>query len=342
MMRRMMHKQDEGELLEFAKGLLGDDGAAFVADLRETRAAAAAIKAAGPGNGASGAAPPSAGGKTQKKGGGGGQGGYMTGGPDDRRLSKGGATNLRDLSGQRAREAEEAAARLERNLQAASSSKVGSKVDLSMLAPEEGMTAYMKADDLDVLGIAGMKREPKKKGSHSKNMHALAHAAGSEGGDENAMPVYQKPKTSRAQRAQMLHANSDLAFLAPGRHHCTWVGNGGEYKLVGNCLDCGKILSNQEVCSVLTTLWRALAHGVCVYRARAHTLQGEGPCLVCGSEQVYLASTNAMLDGTPVDQVCCSRDGGAEESRVGGFVSGRAGNAQSKRRPRRVAWSLGV
>ena len=287
----LVNIKEDSELLEFAKGLLGDDGEAFVADLRETRAAAATMKVSVPGNRASDAAPSAAAGaKTQKKGGGGGgQGGYMTGGPDDKRLNKGGSANLRDLSSQRAREADEAVMRLQRNLQAASSAKVGSgsKVDLTSIAPE-GMTAYMKADDLDVLGIAGMKKEPKKKGSQGKSMDVLAHVgSGGDSGDENAMPVYQKPKTTRAQRAQMLNVNSDLAFLAPGRHHCNWVGNGSEYKLVGNCLDCGKILCNQE---------------------------GVGPCLVCGSEHVYLASTNAMLDGTPVDQAIMAkrRRGGGE------------------------------
>eukprot|EP00960_Hanusia_phi_P069531 767110-Hanusia_phi.AAC.1 len=30
--------------------------------------------------------------------------------------------------------------------------------------------------------------------------------------------------------------------------------------------------------------------------------EGRGPCLVCGSEQVYLAESDCMLDGTPVNQ----------------------------------------
>ena len=54
-------------------------------------------------------------------------------------------------------------------------------------------------------GIAGMKKEPKKKGSQGKSMDVLAHVgSGGDSGDENAMPVYQKPKTTRTQRAQML------------------------------------------------------------------------------------------------------------------------------------------
>ena len=43
----------------------------------------------------------------------------------------------------------------------------------------------------------------------------------------------------------MLSSISGEAFLVPGRHPCKWVGNGDEYRLVGNCMDCGKILSNQ-------------------------------------------------------------------------------------------------
>ena len=39
-----------------------------------------------------------------------------------------------------------------------------------------------------------------------------------------------------------------------------------------------------------------------------------GACLVCGSDHVYLASTNSMLDGTPVDQAIMAkrRRGGGE------------------------------
>ena len=44
----------------------------------------------------------------------------MTGGSSDKRVKGGGATNLRELSSQKAREVEEAHARLERNLQVAS------------------------------------------------------------------------------------------------------------------------------------------------------------------------------------------------------------------------------
>lgn len=277
--------EDEGELREFASGLIGDgvEVNAFIADLRDTRVTAAA--GAG-GAGAVGSVPGGGGGtKGAKKGS--GPGGYMTGGPADKRVNKGGASNLRDLSSQKAREAEEAQARLERNLMAASASR-GSKVDLAALAPEEGMTAYLKADDLDAFGIADVKKDAKKKRGGKSSAAGLDSPLGGGVGDENAGPVYQKPKVSRGERAQILQINSDVAFLAPGRHPCKWVGNGTEYKLVGNCLDCGKILCDQE---------------------------GEGPCLVCGSEQVYLARTNAMLDGTPVNQAIMAkrRRGGGEE-----------------------------
>jgi len=276
--------------------MLGEDGEAerFVADLRDTRANAPTLMAASLRSG--GAAPATAaallvgGGAKQgsKKVGG---GGYMTGSAEDKRMKKGGASNLRDLSSQKAREAEEAAARLERNMQAASASR-GSTGDIAALAPEEGMTAYLKADELDEFGIAGIKKDAKKKrGKGGAAGREDSPLEGCGGGDENAAPVYQKPKLSRAERAQMLQANSDVAFLVPGRHPCKWVGNGSQYQLVGNCLDCGKILSDQE---------------------------GEGPCLVCGSEQVYLARTNAMLDGTPVDEAIMAkrrRGGGREGER---------------------------
>ena len=274
--------------------MLGENGEAerFVADLRETREQAAAMMAAGATSTTPAQVPPAAAASSKqgsKKVGG---GGYMTGSAADKRMSKGGASNLRDLSSQKAREAEEAAARLERNMLAASGSRGGSTSDIAALVPEEGMTAYLKADELDEFGIAGMKKEArKKKGGGGKGGAASGADSPldcSGGGDENAAPVYQKPKVSRAERAHMLQLNSDVAFLVPGRHPCKWVGNGSQYKLVGNCLDCGKILSDQE---------------------------GEGPCLVCGSEQVYLASTNAMLDGTPIDQAIMAkrRRGGGQE-----------------------------
>ena len=243
--------QEESELLEFAKGLLGDGGEAFVADLSETRATAAAMKAVDEGETAGASSEAGVPRQGVKKASGGGGHGYLSGGTADRRLNKSGASNLRDLSSQRAREAADAEARLQRNLQAATSSK-GSKVDLQALAHEEGMTAYMKAEHLDEFGLASVKKDPKKRGqgreTQSQNKADTSSGLGSN--DDNAAPVYQKPKASRSQRAQMLHANSEFAFLAPGRHHCKWVGNGNEYKLVGNCLDCGKILSDQEVSAV--------------------------------------------------------------------------------------------
>jgi hypothetical protein len=238
--------QDEGELLEFAKGLMGDDDQvlAFMKDLSATRAKASTMSSAD----CVGCADRGTASEISSKKGS-GPGGYMTGSPADKRLNKGGATNLRDLAGQKARREEEAQARLERNMSAASASKTNI-VDLAALPlPEEaGMKAYLKTET-DEFGIAGAKKDNKKKKTPKQGSDP--HVS-----DENASPVFQKPKISRSERAQLLQTNQAYAFLAPGRHPCKWVGNGNEYKLVGNCLDCGKILSDQE---------------------------GEGPCLVCGS-----------------------------------------------------------
>ena len=256
-----LNEQDEGELLAFVGGMLGEgeDANQFVADLRQTRVAAAAKKSEIEASVVPAGAPAEADNIKQsgKKGGGGGRGsGYLTGSSADRRMNKGGAQNLRDLSSQKAREAEEAQARLERNLQMAGASKSNSKVDLSALAPEDGMTAYVKQDEMDEFGLAHLKKDSKKKKAAQKGANrggiddALDGVSGVSG-DENAAPSSQdsfKPKVSRAERAKMLlHMQSNSVFLAPGRHLTTWVGNGDEYKLVGNCLDCGKIMSNQEV-----------------------------------------------------------------------------------------------
>ena len=281
--------EDESELDAFVSGMLGEDAPAFIADLKQTRTAAAAMTDSGRVAAESDAAVStrrqgqlSVGGSGKGAGGGGG-GGYMTGSSADRRMSKSGAKNLRDLAGSKAREAEEAEARLTRNLQLAGGASAGGKVDLALADAfaEEGMTAYVKAEELDAFGIASMKKDPKKKRCGQLQDTRSGENSPRAGVGCDVAPDTErvhKVKMSRAERAQLLQ--SDAAFLAPGRHVTTWVGNGSEYTLVGNCLDCGKILSNQE---------------------------GEGACLICGSEQVYLAGTNAMLDGTPIDQAIMAK-----------------------------------
>lgn len=105
----------------------------------------------------------------------------------------------------------------------------------------------------------------------------------------------------------MLSSISGEAFLVPGRHPCKWVGNGDEYKLVGNCMDCGKILSNQV----------ALPCTLDLLKLRVQQ-EGKGPCLVCGSEQVYIADGDCMLDGTPVNQTLLAkrRRGAGNENEI--------------------------
>jgi hypothetical protein len=72
------------------------------------------------------------------------------------------------------------------------------------------------------------------------------------------------------------HVSSELAFLAPGRHHCNWVGNGGEYKLVGNCLDCGMYVCMYYICMYYICMYVRMC--VCMYIK--YTLVGN--CLDCG------------------------------------------------------------
>ena len=142
--------------------------------------------------------------------------------------------------------------------------------------PAEGMRAYVKGSDPGGLAMA----VDGGKGGRAKKTctPAAPRTAGNPSQSGAAAEVAGRtaaPKMSRGQRAQLLAAGDLGSILAPGRLLCEWVGNGERYKLVGNCLDCGKILCDQE---------------------------GVGPCLVCGSEHVYLSDQGAMLDGTRLDQ----------------------------------------
>ena len=219
--------EDESELDAFVSGMLGEDATAFIVDLKQTRTAAAAMTDSGRVAAAADATASttrqgqlSAGGGGKGAGGGGG-GGYLTGSSADRRMSKSGAKNLRDLAGSKAREAEEAEARLTRNLQLAGGASAGGKVDLALAGAfaEEGMTAYVKAEELDAFGIASMKKDPKKKRCGQLQDTRSGENSPRAGVGCDVAPDTErvhKVKMSRAERAQLLQ--SDAAFLAPGRH----------------------------------------------------------------------------------------------------------------------------
>ena len=250
------------------------------------------------------------------------------------------------------RETQAALERFQRNLVGggAGAGKPPAHSQLPSLGEMDGMVAYRKGGDDDEDDFATTKTGGKRKGkSASKNAEAAAAeraGAAVRKKDEEAdgTPVFVKPKASRRERAEKLKAGAEHAFRAPGRHPTRWVGNGAQFSLVGNCMDCGKILSDQE---------------------------GEGPCLVCGSEhvrapiplrtllacmpyllphlrkapllrscrasaprplraaderirlrQVYVSARNEMLDGTPVDAALMSK------RRRGG---GRAGETDQAR-----------
>lgn len=177
------------------------------------------------------------------------------------------------------------------------------------LGQEDGMKAYLKGANSDDDLFGGIPDSRKKKGKGGRGGGAgggrgeevVGSGAGQDAegsGDSHgnntptAGAASAASRLSRGRRAEMIISNLGTgggAFLAPGRRLTSWVGNGDDYRLIGNCLDCGKIICDQE---------------------------GEGACLVCGSEQVYIASTGCMLDGNPLDAALMNkrrRGGGAGE-----------------------------
>eukprot|EP00961_Rhodomonas_salina_P273562 3696443-Rhodomonas_salina.1 len=237
--------QAEGDLAEFVKGMLPDASEAdgFLKELKDIKSGAQpAPSAAAGGKPAGGAAAAAAQGSPAKSS----SGSKPTALSETaKRLNE--ARELLNLGNKKAQEEAAAYARLQKAMAPDESNARGGNSGPAMIVTKDGTVAYEKKDEGDdFFGFGGEAKAKKKKGKKEKS--AAGAGAAQEGSTvaEEAPREPAKPKMSRAARAQMLSTSLDQAFLAPGRHPTKWVGNGDRYKLVGNCLDCGKILSDQE------------------------------------------------------------------------------------------------
>lgn len=83
--------------------------------------------------------------------------------------------------------------------------------------------------------------------------------------DENARNEQKWSLKSDRRKGQSRFKCSTQQREQPSRRFCFCNAQGGEHQLVGNCLNCGKIVCSQE---------------------------GSGPCLYCGSDIAYQGSVH--------------------------------------------------
>ncbi|NXN86815.1 TRIP4 protein, partial [Bombycilla garrulus] len=133
----------------------------------------------------------------------------------------------------------------------------------SVQPPCEPFPAYRKKDEASEGPRAG---EPGKKGKRKgrNKQEALAHAEPSAHGEEVKTPLDLAKVTSSSSISSKKkpkyvslytrEGQDRLAVLIPGRHACECLGQ--KHKLINNCLECGRIVCEQE---------------------------GSGPCLFCGA-----------------------------------------------------------
>jgi hypothetical protein len=311
---------DEGELRDFVEGMLpeGGESQSFLKELN-TRKAGGGGQVSGSGSeaGTAGSIVAAAQASAKASASSGSRGG---GRGEDAAAGMGGARGMdatRAMLNMKSKNelAQEAMDRLSRAAAAPPSGAGagGKAVQIPVppsLGQEDGMKAYLKGANSDDDLFGGIPDSRRKKGKGGRGGGGGGGRGEEEGGGggggqdaegsgdshgnntPTAGVASAAPRLSRGRRAEMIISNLGTgggAFLAPGRRLTSWVGNGDDYRLIGNCLDCGKIVCDQE---------------------------GEGACLVCGSEQVYIASTGCMLDGNPLDVALMNkrrRGGGAGE-----------------------------
>ncbi|NXR42872.1 TRIP4 protein, partial [Zosterops hypoxanthus] len=133
----------------------------------------------------------------------------------------------------------------------------------SAQAPSEPLPAYRKKDEvLEVLRAGDQGKKGKRKGRNKQE--TLAFAEPSAHGEEVKTPldlakVISSSSISSKKKPKYVslytrEGQDRLAVLIPGRHACECLGQ--KHKLINNCLECGRIVCEQE---------------------------GSGPCLFCGA-----------------------------------------------------------
>ncbi|NWR21527.1 TRIP4 protein, partial [Emberiza fucata] len=134
--------------------------------------------------------------------------------------------------------------------------------------PSEPFPAYRKKDEaLEVLRAGDQGKKGKRKGRNKQETLAhpepsahgeevktpldLAKVSSSSGVSSSSISCKKKPKYVSLYTRE---GQDRLAVLIPGRHACECLGQ--KHKLINNCLECGRIVCEQE---------------------------GSGPCLFCGA-----------------------------------------------------------
>ncbi|NXM10552.1 TRIP4 protein, partial [Ploceus nigricollis] len=133
--------------------------------------------------------------------------------------------------------------------------------------PSEPFPAYRKKDEaLEVLRAGEQGKKGKRKGRNKQE--SLAYTEPSAHGEEVKTPLDLAKESSSGVSSSSISSKKKpkyvslytregqdrLAVLIPGRHACECLGQ--KHKLINNCLECGRIVCEQE---------------------------GSGPCLFCGA-----------------------------------------------------------